>query len=294
MFVKNQFFLSPQTKNDRSGFSDYKTLSCMTWEDKNKVPQCSKIVVTVSNWHFNRNTLKQEKAPICKLENVMVTLKLSSTVFESGTPASAAADDVGSADDVTPAVSSPGAATNGSGGAATSQSGETYNFDKNGAIIPYSAFVSLLDSEDFQDYLRTVKRLYKGKDIKITPPRPVFASSAGNKNTDDDDDEEEEVVVVRAKKRRSDFVKKMREGKAKKVIEFESEDDNSLTVEPNSQSEDLGVTPLPSEDEEENDSNEKNAEEEEEEDADRNKETKSGGGGHKEEKKPKETKDRKK
>ena len=292
MFVKNQFFLSPQTKNDRSGFSDYKTLSCMTWEDKNKVPQCSKIVVTVSNWHFNRNTLKQEKAPICKLENVMVTLKLSSTVFESGTPASAAADDVGSADDVTPAVSSPGAATNGSGGAATSQSGETYNFDKNGAIIPYSAFVSLLDSEDFQDYLRTVKRLYKGKDIKITPPRPVFASSAGNNDTDND--EEEEVVVVRAKKRRSDFVKKMREGKAKKVIEFESEDDNSLTVEPNSQSEDLGVTPLPSEDEEENDSNEKNAEEEEEDDADRNKETKSGGGGHKEEKKPKETKDRKK
>jgi len=128
----------------------------MTWEDKNKVAQCSKIVVTVSNWHFNRNTLKEEKAPVCKLEHLMVTLKLSSTIFESGlggaTAAAAGGDDVGGGGsssstyiEATPAVSLPGAVLNGGGGRATSQSGETYFFDKNGAIIPYSAFVALLD-----------------------------------------------------------------------------------------------------------------------------------------------------
>ena len=170
----------------------------MTWEDKNKVPQCSKLVVTVSNWHFNRNTLKEEKAPVCKLEHVMVTLKLSSTVFESGlggaSGSAAAADDVGSTDS-TPAVSSPGAATNGGGGAATSQSGETYFFDKNGAIIPYSAFVALLDSEALHDYLKTVKRLYKGNECKKTPPPPPpgFEAASNNKANDNDDDDDDGV-----------------------------------------------------------------------------------------------------
>jgi hypothetical protein len=232
------------------------------------------MVVTVSNWHFNRNTLKDEKAPLCKLENVMVTLKLSSTLFEAGgTSSSAAAAAAAAADDslenMTPAVSSsPGAAANGEGGTVQSQSGESYFFDRNGAIIPYSAFVALLDSEDFQDYLKTVKQLYNGKKIET----PVLVS------LDDDHDDDDDDVGVRSKKRRNDAVKKMRYGKAKKTIAFVSDDEDDISVDPpRPSSADLGVTPLPSENEEESDKEDRNSKE-----ADRKEDGKKEGG-HKEE-----------
>ena len=238
----------------------------MTWDDRNKISQCSKLVVTVSNWHFNRNTLKDIKAPVCKLENVMVTLKLSSTVFESGDGSNGATGQPGKDGDAeaTPAVSSsPGAATNGGGGAATSQSGEVYHFDKNGAIIPYAAFVALLDSEAFHDYLFSLKRLYKGNDFVLTPsPTTVVSSNTANDddNDDGDDDDDDEEVVFKGRKRRKEAVKKMRSGKAKKVIIFDSaeeeeeeEDDVEPPRRPQQASQELGVTPLPSENEEESD-----------------------------------------
>ena len=237
----------------------------MTWDDRNKISQCSKLVVTVSNWHFNRNTLKDIKAPVCKLENVMVTLKLSSTVFESGDGSNGATGQPGKDGDAeaTPAVSSsPGAATNGGGGAATSQSGEVYHFDKNGAIIPYAAFVALLDSEAFHDYLFSLKRLYKGNDFVLTPsPTTVVSSNTANDDDNDDgDDDDDEEVVFKGRKRRKEAVKKMRSGKAKKVIIFDSaeeeeeeEDDVEPPRRPQQASQELGVTPLPSENEEESD-----------------------------------------
>ena len=147
---------------------------------------------------------------MCKLEHIMVTLKLSSTVFDSGMgggAATGAAADDGCAS--TPAVSSsPGTATNGGGGAATSQSGESYFFDKNGAIIPYSAFVSLLESDSFHDYLRTVKRLYKGKDCEITPPFVPGKRPSDNDNNDEDDDDDYDVAISKVKKRRKELLKK--------------------------------------------------------------------------------------
>jgi hypothetical protein len=263
----------------------------MTWEDKNKIPQCSKLVVTVSNWHFNRDTLKKEKAPVCKLEDIMVTLKLSSTVFDSGMGGGAAAADDGGAS--TPAVSSsPGTATNGGGGAATSQSGESYFFDKNGAIIPYSAFVSLLESDSFHDYLRTVKRLFKGKDCEITPPFVPGKRASDNDNDNDDDDDD--VAISKVKRRRRELLKKMREGTVKKAIAFDTDDEDDILVEPpSSQPESLGVTPLPSENEESENDNDADAKKKSKEEAAAEKET-GGSGGSKEEKSSKEARKEKK
>jgi len=227
----------------------------MTWEDKNKKSQCTKMVVTVSNWHFNRNTLKLDKAPTCKLEDVMVTLKLSSTVFfenEGGTPVVATA--ANEPDTTLPTSPGAAAAANSDGGAVQHSNGESYFFDRNGAIIPYSAFVALLDSEKFDDYLQALYKLREGKAYQA----PITVPDDTDEDDDDDDDEvnvddplvcdkeEEEFLRAAKKRKRSDFVKGMRGGKSKKVIQFVDDDD-----EEDDEVADLGVTPLPSEHDEE-------------------------------------------
>jgi hypothetical protein len=227
----------------------------MTWEDKNKKSQCTKMVVTVSNWHFNRNTLKLDKAPTCKLEDVMVTLKLSSTVFfenEGGTPVVATA--ANEPDTTLPTSPGAAAAANSDGGAVQHSNGESYFFDRNGAIIPYSAFVALLDSEKFDDYLQALYKLREGKAYQA----PITVPDDTDEDDDDDDEvnvddplvcdkEEEEFLRAAKKRKRSDFVKGMRGGKSKKVIQFVDDDDD----EEDDEVADLGVTPLPSEHDEE-------------------------------------------
>jgi hypothetical protein len=62
-----------------------------------------------------------------------------------------------------------------------------YDFDRHGAAMPYSAFLSLMRSGDFVDkYLRELKSKYEN-DVKAAEP-----SSSGNvlmrdQNNDDDD-----------------------------------------------------------------------------------------------------------
>ena len=106
----------------------------MTWQDKNSVTQSSKFVMTVSNWHFNRNTMKTEKAPVCKLEHIMVIFKLASTVFETTEATTTGGRSSSKKGEESPEkeLGSQGAA---SSGVVTSKSCETYTFDKNCAII---------------------------------------------------------------------------------------------------------------------------------------------------------------
>jgi hypothetical protein len=206
----------------------------MTWDDKNKIPQTTKIVVTVSNWHFNRDTLKQEKAPECKLENVMVALKLSSTVFEStesGANSRSASEATAGEEDAASCSGSPGST------GLTSKSGETYHFDKNGAVIPYSAFVALFDNEPFQEYLSAVKALLKshrkeGSTASSSSSSSKLVASAEPETTAQgdeaevlDDSEIEEPKKSRlAKKRRGEAARKMKYGRARKNINFEEDD----------------------------------------------------------------------
>jgi hypothetical protein len=161
-------------------------------------------------------------------------------------------------------LTSPGAAANGGGGTVTSRSGEQYFFNKNGAIIPYSAFVSLLDSESFQEYLRQVKCLHEGKPYKPSCLERKKDKEDENDDDDDDDDdddveevkddEDESLALANSKKRRAAAVKKMRYGKARRTIAFLTDDEDEAELRIHEPT-DLGVTPLASENEEEEDRN---------------------------------------
>ena len=260
------FFIFLQTKNDRSAFSDYKTISSMNWQDKNNVTQSSKFVVTVSNWHFNRNTLKMEKAPVCKLEHIMVTLKLASTVFEAteanSNSGGAATSSKSGEESPEKELGSPGAAAASTSGAVTSKTGETYTFDRNGAIIPYSAFVSLLDAPEFQKYLAQVKKQYRRDRPSSDENNADSASSSCEieelDSTDEGAEAKARAFLARRKRRVIDARKKMLYSKVRKTIDFDSESENDIDGPPASQANEyeqsqLGVTPLPSADEDDED-----------------------------------------
>jgi hypothetical protein len=214
----------------------------MNWQDKNGVTQSSKFVVTVSNWHFNRNTLKQEKAPVCKLEHIMITLKLASTVFEATeTTSNSAGAGSSKTGEESPEkeLGSPGASAAGpASGAVKSQTGETYTFDKNGAIIPYAAFVSLLDAPDFQKYLAQVKKQYR-RDRPTSDEKNADSSCEGTEDLVSSDEDEEEAkaraFLAQRKRKVIEARNKMRYSKVRKTIEFDSESDNDIDVPPSSQ-----------------------------------------------------------
>jgi len=145
----------------------------------------------------------------------MVTLKLASTVFDGNRESTAPLSTSGNS-------GSPGSTPIKSGQRITATSGEEYHFDKNGAIVPYSAFVSLIDSAEFQEYLEKVKKLY-------------YKEKATSENDNDDDDDDDEVlfdnikkVAAAAKKRRATGKRKMKYGKSRRTIDFSSEDDENV------------------------------------------------------------------
>ena len=156
----------------------------MTWTDKNGVGQNTEIVMTISNWHFNRSTLKDPIGPTCKVENVMVTLKLSSSVFESPTAATAYAP----AYEESEAADKDDGSSSSGGRAVVSRNGEIYHFDKSGCIIPFAAFIHLIDSKEFEEYLLAVKSKYNQKDSENkTAPSTSSLSSAAFKELNDDE-----------------------------------------------------------------------------------------------------------
>ncbi len=70
-----------------------------------------------------------------------------------------------------------------------------FNFDRNGVIIPYFAFVSLLDDANFQHYLKTVVEKFEETE---GPLSKLFQQE--DLNNEQEEDEDEEDVGRRAKK----------------------------------------------------------------------------------------------
>lgn len=70
-----------------------------------------------------------------------------------------------------------------------------FSFDRNGVIIPYFAFVSLLDDENFQHYLKTVIEKFEETE---GPLSKLFQQE--DLNNAEEEDEDEEDVGRRAKK----------------------------------------------------------------------------------------------
>lgn len=160
----------------------------MNFLDKNGKEQKSEIVVTVSNWHFNRNSLKEPIAPICKLENVMVTLKLSSTLFDvsnilssSGRPPLAVqADEI----EICASDSYEAGSEGNSNKGTVSSEGDIFFFDKNGVIIPYPVFVDLLNDPTFELYLEKVKEKFSSSSSGA--PRAPKPTPSPNESAEDD------------------------------------------------------------------------------------------------------------
>ena len=113
----------------------------------------TRLVLILSNWSFVRDHKENPQKVKCSLHNVTVGLKLSSTEFRSG---------------------------------AKRDPNQQYDFDKNGLILPYPAFLSLLkDSAFVDDFMTKVEKRYIADtgDIlgKKNPPATSAAATSGSR-----------------------------------------------------------------------------------------------------------------
>jgi len=181
--------------------------------------QVTVIVLTISNWHFNRDTLKEAVGPTCKMENVMVTLKLSSLVFEpSKTPTGGVTAEDGEAQ---PAGAEKDKIISIGEKAYMSSDGDVFYFDKNGCIIPFVAFNQLLDSEQLESYLIALKKKYEAKPFFLRVP----STPAASKNNEED--------LESARKKRLERKRKLamlysKNKKNLEYVDYNGDDDGEL------------------------------------------------------------------
>lgn len=179
---------SYQTFNDRSPFSDECVISSCLKKDKKGINQSTKLILGISNWHFNRDTQHLVEAPQCKVEDVNISLKFASTAFN--------AEETGGA---------YGRGQTASTSAASSTVASTQlKFDKNGVTIPYVAFVYLLEQESFHQYMVKIRTLYEQKEGKTT--------------RFDDAEETEEMAAPQAQSVRSEEEESLASKKKKNVV----------------------------------------------------------------------------
>ena len=140
----------------------------------------SKVVLVLSNYHFNRDKQSPKFKP-CTPADCTVGLKYSSSEFVIvGTPER----DAG------------------------------FHFDRFGVLIPFDAFVSLLTNQSFKNYIEKCKARYDKQvnDASSTVEAVVV-------DDDDEDEDGEETVVVKKggkKKRTGDSVEQGSGGGGKK------------------------------------------------------------------------------
>lgn len=143
----------------------------------------SKVVLVLSNYHFNRDKQSPKFKP-CTPADCTVGLKYSSSEFVIvGTPER----DAG------------------------------FHFDRFGVLIPFDAFVSLLTNQSFKNYIEKCKARY---DKQVNDASSTVEAVVVDDDDDDDEDEDgEETVVVKKggkKKRTGDSVEQGSGGGGKK------------------------------------------------------------------------------
>lgn len=153
-----------QAAADRTHHASYITLSShLRPEDQGQPYRRSaetKLVVVLSNYHFNRAGQQEQQQrggfERCTPQDCSVGLKFSSTDFASKE---------GSEDD------------------------ERY-FDKHGLLIPYPAFVSLLGSRDFNEFLKDAEAKWKVSSghAEASVPRDAREVDEEEEEEEDDDD----------------------------------------------------------------------------------------------------------
>jgi hypothetical protein len=91
------------------------------------------VVAIVCNFHFTRENASNAKCPPLKPQDCSVSLKVSSTIFKPATHKEDLDED----------------------------KKDKYFYDGNGAQMPYSTFLALMDAASFRDYLESVKTYYE-------------------------------------------------------------------------------------------------------------------------------------
>ena len=171
---------------NRSHFSDYTVLSEVKFVDQKGKTQESQYVLIISNWHFIREHQDKRESPPCKPEDCNISIKLSSTTFKTGS-----ADlSITGANYLDPLPD------------------DGFSFDRNGVIIPYSSFLSLMEDKYFlNDYLPDVQREYERlcgpldltRETTPIPSHDPFADG-GEEGEEEEEEEEEERPVKQVKK----------------------------------------------------------------------------------------------
>ena len=114
----------------------------------------TKTLAILSNYCWNRDNKDRIEQPKCTVRDCDVTLKLSSTAFQS-----------------------------------PSTKDNDYIFDKQGVRFTYAQLYKLFRDETFVcDYLEQVKKYYY-RDVSPPPPPPPQSSSGERRDNDPDDDD---------------------------------------------------------------------------------------------------------
>jgi hypothetical protein len=98
------------------------------YDKKSKTYHQTEVVLIICNYHYVRENANNNKCLPIKPQDCSVSVKVSSTIFKSKSEK----DDA-------------------------NESKKEYHFDGSGAQMPYSTFLSLIDSESFKDFLESVK-----------------------------------------------------------------------------------------------------------------------------------------
>ena len=209
--IFNISFSLLQHLNDRSPYSEEVVISSCLKKDKKNIMQSTKLILGISNWHFNRDTQHLVEGPKCKLEDINISFKLASTAFN-------AADEASSL-----------------GKPAASKDQQQLKYDRNGVTVPYAAFCSLMEQPLFFEYLDKVQRQYEivegaiNKDINFADDDDddnsgKQGSSSSSSNNKERPENEEEEIGSKKNKRKNVLTDSENEEDDETVAEVPSED----------------------------------------------------------------------
>ena len=145
--------------------------------------------MTISNWGYTRDVQQLKSIPSCTINDFVIGVKMASTSFA---PANSA---LGPQRDDECSSSSTNFATESSYN--DYDEDDQFFFDRNGASIPYAAFVSLLKNEDFVEaFMSSVKKEFErveGSAVLLNTADEHLDEGGSDEVLVEEDDEEEEI-----------------------------------------------------------------------------------------------------
>jgi hypothetical protein len=140
----------------------------------------TEILAFVDNWRFVRDRRTSKRFEPCEKHHCTVSLKFSSTHFKK--------------------PNSP----------KTGTAADSLYLDRNGLILPYDSFLSLIRDEEFTDAYMSAARTKYEADTKTklvpsgrkSPAAAAVNNNDDNGNVDDGDNDDEEILVIRKNRKK--------------------------------------------------------------------------------------------